>query len=48
MISPDWGPRVRLATVITDAAFEYDHPLGENPCLTGECVKICPVHALDG
>ena len=48
VISPDWGPRVRLATVITDAAFEYDQPLGENPCLTGECVKICPVHALDG
>lgn len=51
VVSPAWGPRIRLATVITDAEFEYDHPLRENPCLTdecGECVKACPVHALDG
>ena len=51
VISPDWGPRVRLATVITDATLEYNHPLRENPCLTDkceECIKICPVHALDG
>ena len=51
VINPMWGPRVRLATVITDAKFEYNRPLRENPCLTDECeecVKICPVHALDG
>jgi len=51
VISPVWGPRVRLATIITDATFEYSRPLRENPCLTDECeecVKICPAHALDG
>jgi len=51
VISPKWGPRIRLATIITDAELEYDRPLEENPCLTSECeecVKICPVHALDG
>jgi len=51
VISPNRGPRVRLATIITDATFEYNPPLRENPCLTDECeecVKICPVHALDG
>lgn len=51
VISPKWGPRIRLATIITNAELEYDQPLKENPCLTNECeecVKICPVHALDG
>ena len=51
VISPIWGSRVRLATIVTDAKFEYNSPLRENPCLTDECeecVKICPVHALDG
>jgi len=51
VISPLWGPRVRLATIITDAELEYSSPLEENPCFTDkceECVKICPVHALDG
>ncbi|RJS90773.1 epoxyqueuosine reductase [Candidatus Bathyarchaeota archaeon] len=45
VISPLWGPRVRLATIITDAELEYSPPLEDNPCLTDECeecVKICP------
>lgn len=39
-----------MATIITDAKFEYTHLLRENLYLTDkceECVKICPVHALD-
>lgn len=51
VINPKWGPRIRLATVITNAELKYDDPLDENPCLTDrceECVKACPVHALDG
>jgi len=50
VLSPRWGPRIRLSTIITSAQLKYDLPLGENPCLTPECeecVKICPVHALD-
>jgi epoxyqueuosine reductase QueG len=51
VLSPKWGPRIRLTTVITNAQLEYSHIPQENPCLTHECkecVKICPVHALDG
>ena len=51
VLSPRWGPRVRLSTIVTDAQLKYDLPLEENPCLAPECeecVKICPVHALDG
>lgn len=51
VISPRWGPRFRLATIITNAELEYNSPLGENPCPIDDCekcVKICPVHALDG
>jgi epoxyqueuosine reductase len=51
VLSPRWGPRIRLAAVITNAKLGYDRPLEKNTCLTPECeecVKICPVHALDG
>ena len=51
MISLRWGPRIRLATIITNAELKYDHPLEGNPCLTHECeecIYICPVRALDG
>jgi len=50
VISPKWGLRIRLETIITNAELEYDQPLRKNPCLTNECeecIKICPVHALD-
>jgi len=51
VVNPKWGPRVRVTSIITNAELKYSHPLEENPCLTSECeecVKICPVHALDG
>ncbi|MFQ5870555.1 MAG: 4Fe-4S dicluster domain-containing protein [Candidatus Geothermarchaeales archaeon] len=51
VISAKWGPRVRLATIVTNAELKYDRSLEENPCLINECescVKICPVHALNG
>jgi epoxyqueuosine reductase QueG len=51
VLNPQLGPRIRLATVITNANLKYNSPLGENPCLTHECeqcVRICPVQALDG
>ena len=50
VISPRWGPRIRLATIIANAELKCDRPLKENSCLTHECqecVKICPVKALD-
>jgi len=43
VISPRWGLRIRLATIITNAELKYDRILEENPCNDcEECVKICP------
>lgn len=51
-VSPEWGPRVRLATVLTD------HPLVPERVCRAEsvsrcgncrrCVDACPAHALTG
>lgn len=46
LITPEYGPRVRLATVLTDMPLKSGKPL-ENRC--GECTKCidaCPVRAL--
>ena len=51
VLNPQWGPRIRLATIVTDAALGCSQTLDENPCPAQECAKcvdICPVHALDG
>lgn len=51
VLSPAWGPRIRLTTVLTVAELEPSPVLEANPCLMGECaacVCACPVHALDG
>lgn len=50
ILSPEWGPRFRLTSIITSAQLEYSPPFQGNPCLTTECkkcIEICPVHALD-
>ena len=49
LITPDMGPRVRWATVLTDAPLSAtDQPMNERceNCL--ECVDICPVKAFTG
>jgi len=49
LITPEFGPRHRMASVITTAALEPDRPLAESPCTKCEkCVKICPVNAFEG
>ena len=49
VISTRWGPRTRLASIISSAELEYEQPSLESPCHDcEECVKVCPVHALDG
>jgi epoxyqueuosine reductase QueG len=51
VLSRQWGPRIRLATIVTAAELEYDHVFKGNPCPAHECeacVKVCPVGALDG
>jgi epoxyqueuosine reductase QueG len=49
LISPEYGPRLSLATVLTDAPLEPDTPFAASLC--GECsmcVEHCPSEALHG
>jgi epoxyqueuosine reductase QueG len=48
LITPDYGSRVRLVTVLTDAPLQTDSPM-ENKC--GKCMQCrdaCPVGAIKG
>ncbi len=49
LLTPDYGARVRLASVLTDAPFAGSAPLTmESPCIRcgGACIKVCPAKAL--
>ena len=49
VLSPEFGARVRLSCVVTDASLESTtSTLEYTPCIDckGACVKICPVKAL--
>jgi len=48
LITPEYGPRVRLITVLTNAPLPTDKPM-ENRCGKCEaCVKACPASAITG
>lgn len=47
ILTPEFGPRVRFVSILTDAPLAADKPLAErlcNDCL--KCVKACPVQAI--
>ena len=49
LLTPEYGPRVRLIAVITDVPLAYDPPMKEKLCPGAECglcVEACPVGAL--
>jgi epoxyqueuosine reductase QueG len=47
IINPTYGPWLRLAVVLTNAAMKQDEPFGQDLCGDcEECVKACPVNAL--
>ncbi|MCW3979534.1 MAG: 4Fe-4S binding protein [Candidatus Bathyarchaeota archaeon] len=47
IINPIYGPWIRLAIVLTDAAMRPDEPFEQDLCGDcEECVKACPVDAL--
>lgn len=47
LVTAEFGPFVRLGTVITDATLNADQPLYENPCDQCElCRTACPVEAI--
>ncbi|GAV23257.1 hypothetical protein cpu_17670 [Carboxydothermus pertinax] len=48
LITPAYGPRIRLASVITTAELAYNEPLTGDFCKKClRCVKICPTGALE-
>lgn len=49
LITPEYGPRVRLGTVLTSMELPYGQPVEESRCgQCIECVKSCPAMALHG
>ena len=49
LITPDAGPRVRWATVLTDASLKpTGQPMQERCGDCRECVQVCPVGAITG
>jgi epoxyqueuosine reductase len=49
LISPDFGPRLSLGTVLTDALLQPDAPIEHSLCgECGLCVEFCPSKAITG
>lgn len=48
LITPEFGPRVRLVTVLTDAPLDTGKQLANNCENCKECVEICPPKAFTG
>jgi len=48
LITPDHGPRVRLATILTDAPLETGAPIANRCGDCRKCVDVCPVKAFTG
>ena len=49
LITKEYGPTVRLATVLTDAEFETGTPMNESHCGDcRKCVEACPAAAITG
>jgi len=47
IITPEYGPRVNIGVVVTDAVLEPNKKLDFNPCQACTvCVKVCPVKAV--
>ncbi len=49
LLTPEFGPRVRLTAIITDAEIESDQPLEKDFCKNCDniCIEVCPADALE-
>ena len=49
LITPEYGPRVNLGVVLTDASIKPDEPLEDfNPCQGCDtCARLCPINAIN-
>ncbi len=49
LITKEYGPAVRLATVLTDAEFKTGTPVNESHCGScRKCMEVCPAGAITG
>lgn len=48
LITPDFGPRVRLATILTTAELVPNEKLNNRCGTCEECMKACPAEAIKG
>lgn len=48
LVTPRYGPRVRLATVLTDAPLKIDGPIKNRCGKCTQCEEACPVGAIKG
>ena len=47
LLTPEFGPRVRLVSIFTEVALEPDPMVAKELCIKcGTCAKCCPVNAL--
>ena len=47
LVTPQYGPAVRISSLLTDAPLEYDEPVSESRCGACDlCVRKCPAQAL--
>ncbi len=49
LVTPEYGPRIRMGTVLTDMELPYGQPVTEGSCGNCKlCVTSCPAMALHG
>jgi epoxyqueuosine reductase len=48
LVNPDYGPRIRLATVLTDAPLNVDSPIKNRCAECTLCKDACPAEAIKG
>ena len=49
LVTREYGPALRISSILTDAPLEAARPVGESSCgECGECVRHCPAGALKG
>lgn len=48
VVNPDFGPRIRLTTVLTNADFEPDLPIKNSCGKCNQCKEHCPAGAIIG
>ena len=47
LVTPQYGPAIRISSLLTDAPLEYDEPIVESRCgACNLCVRKCPAQAL--